>query len=92
MIYAAVAAQAEGLLQIGRIGIVLVADEETAGPRGSRDLDARALLGKDAIGMLTPEPTGGVIWNANRGAISLRATMNRKVRPRWPAIRRCKRV
>jgi acetylornithine deacetylase/succinyl-diaminopimelate desuccinylase-like protein len=25
--------------------------------------------------MLTPEPTGGVIWNANRGAISLRATM-----------------
>jgi acetylornithine deacetylase/succinyl-diaminopimelate desuccinylase-like protein len=29
--------------------------------------------------MLTPEPTGGVIWNANRGAISLRATMRGKV-------------
>jgi hypothetical protein len=29
--------------------------------------------GEDAVGMLTPEPTGGVIWNANRGAISLRA-------------------
>jgi acetylornithine deacetylase/succinyl-diaminopimelate desuccinylase-like protein len=28
--------------------------------------------------MLTPEPTGGVIWNANRGAISLRATMRGK--------------
>jgi hypothetical protein len=25
--------------------------------------------------MLTPKPTGGAIWNANRGAISLRATM-----------------
>ena len=25
--------------------------------------------------MLTPEPSGGVIWNANRGAITLRATL-----------------
>ena len=58
--------------------IVLVPDEETAGPRGSRDLDARGLLARDAVGMLTPEPTGGVIWNANRGAISLRATMRGK--------------
>jgi succinyl-diaminopimelate desuccinylase len=55
-----------------------VPDEEAAGPRGSRDLDARGLLGKDAVGMLTPEPTGGIIWNANRGAISLRATMRGK--------------
>ncbi len=78
MIHAAAAARDEGLLKIGRIGIVLVPDEETAGPRGSRDLDARGLLGRDAIGMLTPEPTGGVIWNANRGAISLRATMRGK--------------
>ena len=78
MIHAAAAARDEGLLKTGRIGIVLVPDEETAGPRGSRDLDARGLLGKDAVGMLTPEPTGGVIWNANRGAISLRATMRGK--------------
>jgi succinyl-diaminopimelate desuccinylase len=78
MIYAAAAARDEGLLTSGRIGIVLVPDEETAGPRGSRDLDTRGLLGKDGIGMLTPEPTGGVIWNANRGAISLRATMRGK--------------
>jgi succinyl-diaminopimelate desuccinylase len=75
MIYAAAAARDEGLLKHGRIGIVLVPDEETAGPRGSRDLGARGLLGKDAIGMLTPEPTGGVIWNANRGALTLQATM-----------------
>jgi succinyl-diaminopimelate desuccinylase len=78
MIHAAASARDEGLLKSGRIGIVLVPDEETAGPRGSRDLDARGLLGKDGIGMLTPEPTGGVIWNANRGAISLRATMSGK--------------
>jgi succinyl-diaminopimelate desuccinylase len=78
MIHAAAAARDEGLLKTGRIGIVLVPDEETAGPRGSRDLDARGLLGRDGVGMLTPEPTGGVIWNANRGAITLRATMRGK--------------
>jgi succinyl-diaminopimelate desuccinylase len=78
MIHAAAAARDEGLLTSGRIGIVLVPDEETAGPRGSRDLDARGLLGKDGIGMLTPEPTGGIVWNANRGAISLCATMRGK--------------
>ena len=78
MIHAAAAARDEGLLSSGRIGIVLVPDEETAGARGSRELEARGLLGKDAIGMLTPEPTGGVVWNANRGAISLRATMRGK--------------
>jgi succinyl-diaminopimelate desuccinylase len=78
MIHAAAAVRDEGLLRDGRIGIVLVPDEETAGPRGSRDLVARGLLGRDGIGMLTPEPTGGVVWNANRGAISLRATMRGK--------------
>ena len=78
MIHAAAAARDEGLLTNGRIGIVLVPDEETAGPHGSRDLEARGMLGRDGIGMLTPEPTGGVIWNANRGAITLRATMRGK--------------
>src|SRR5581483_3996144 len=78
MIHAAAAARDEGLLKSGRIGVVRVPDEETAGPRGSRDLDARGLLGRDAVGMLTPEPTGGVIWNGDRGAISLRATVRGK--------------
>lgn len=76
MIHAAAASRDEGLLISGRIGIVMVPDEETAGPRGSRELDIRGVLGKDGIGMLTPEPTGGIVWNANRGAISLRATMH----------------
>jgi succinyl-diaminopimelate desuccinylase len=78
MIHAATAARDEGLLKAGRIGIVLVPDEETAGRLGSRDLDARGLLGRDGVGMLTPEPTGGIVWNANRGAISLRAPMRGK--------------
>lgn len=78
MIHAAAAAREGGLLGDGRIGIVLVPDEETAGARGSRDLAGRGVLGKDAIGMLTPEPTGGVIWNANRGAVTLRATTRGK--------------
>jgi succinyl-diaminopimelate desuccinylase len=78
MIHAAAAVRDERLLSTGRIAIVLVPDEETAGPRGSRDLNARGLLGRDAVGMLTPEPTGGVVWNANRGAITLRATMRGK--------------
>lgn len=78
MIHAAAAARDEGLLNTGRIGIVLVPDEETAGPRGSHHLQERGLLGRDGIGMLTPEPTGGVVWNANRGAISLRATLRGK--------------
>src|SRR5215469_7406046 len=75
MIHAAAAVRDEGLLKTGRIGIVLVPDEETAGPQGSRDLDRRGLLGSDGVGMLPPELTGGVIWNANRGAMSLLATM-----------------
>ena len=63
----------------GRIGLVFVPDEETAGARGSRFLAERSCLGVDAIGMLTPEPSGGVIWNANRGAITLRATLSGKI-------------
>jgi acetylornithine deacetylase/succinyl-diaminopimelate desuccinylase-like protein len=51
----------------GRIGLCIVADEETGGRGGSRYLDEIGLLGKDALGMLTPEPTSGVVWNANRG-------------------------
>lgn len=78
MIHAAATVRDEGLLNRGQIGIVLVPDEETAGPQGSRDLNARGLLGKDAVGMLTPEPTGGVIWNASRGAVTLRATLRGK--------------
>jgi succinyl-diaminopimelate desuccinylase len=75
MIYAAKVVRDSGMELDGRIGLVFVPDEETAGPRGSRFLDERGVLGRDGIGMLTPEPTGGVVWNANRGAITLKVTV-----------------
>jgi acetylornithine deacetylase/succinyl-diaminopimelate desuccinylase-like protein len=56
----------------GKIALALVPDEETGGARGSAWLAAQGLLGRDGIGMLLAEPTSGVVWNANRGAISLR--------------------
>jgi succinyl-diaminopimelate desuccinylase len=43
--------------------------------RGSGFLAATKRLGANGVGMLTPEPTSGVVWNANRGAISLRVTV-----------------
>ena len=72
MMYAALAARDSGINLDGRIGLVFVPDEETAGARGSRYLAAQGLLGQNGIGMLLPEPTGGVVWNANRGAFSIR--------------------
>jgi acetylornithine deacetylase/succinyl-diaminopimelate desuccinylase family protein len=56
----------------GKIALTLVPDEETGGARGSAWLAAQGLLGANGIGMLLAEPTSGVVWNANRGAISLR--------------------
>lgn len=78
MIYAARALVECGTPLDGRIGLVFVPDEETAGPRGSRYLAERGWLGQDGLGMLTPEPTGGVVWNANRGAITLRVIVKGK--------------
>ena len=78
MIYAAVALRECCVRLDGRIGLVFVPDEETAGLRGSRRLAERGLLGANGIGMLTPEPTGGVVWNANRGAITLKVTVRGK--------------
>ncbi|HEX9058048.1 MAG TPA: ArgE/DapE family deacylase [Ktedonobacterales bacterium] len=62
----------------GRVALMLVPDEETGGERGSRNLVEAGILGRDGIGMLTAEPTEGVIWNANRGAISLAITVRGK--------------
>jgi succinyl-diaminopimelate desuccinylase len=56
----------------GRIGLTLVPNEETGGTDGSAWLAQQGLLGRDGIGMLLAEPTSGVVWNANRGALSLR--------------------
>ncbi len=78
MIYAARAIHDCGIEIDGRIGLTLVPDEETGGACGSASLARMGLLGDRGIGMLTAEPTGGAIWNANRGAISLRVTVKGK--------------
>jgi succinyl-diaminopimelate desuccinylase len=72
MLYAMRALRECGVELRGRIALTLVPDEETGGARGSAWLASRGLLGRDGIGMLLAEPTSGVIWNGNRGAISLR--------------------
>ncbi len=78
MIYAISALKELDVPLNGRIGLVCVPDEETGGARGSRYLSDRGLLGANGVGMLTPEPTAGAIWNASRGAISMRVTLKGK--------------
>jgi acetylornithine deacetylase/succinyl-diaminopimelate desuccinylase family protein len=72
MLYAIRALQSCGAPLNGKIILTLVPDEETGGARGSAWLAQAGLLGRNGAGMLLPEPTSGVVWNANRGAISLR--------------------
>jgi succinyl-diaminopimelate desuccinylase len=78
MIYAMRALKEHRIALNGRVALMLVPDEETGGDRGPRYLVESGLLGRDGIGMLTAEPTDGVIWNANRGAISLAVTVRGK--------------
>jgi len=78
MVYAILALRDSGVNLDGRIILSLVPDEETAGARGTRALVEAGLIDPTAIGMLTPEPTSGVIWNSSRGAVSLRVTVRGK--------------
>jgi acetylornithine deacetylase/succinyl-diaminopimelate desuccinylase family protein len=78
MAFAIRALDACGFEPTGRIISVSVPDEETSGPRGTVALAKAGLIERDAIGMLTMEPTSGVVWNANRGVISLRVTVRGK--------------
>jgi succinyl-diaminopimelate desuccinylase len=78
MLYAIRALKEFGATLNGKIALMLVPDEETGGARGSAWLTKQGLLGRNGIGMLTTEPTSGVVWNANRGAISLRVEVRGK--------------
>jgi succinyl-diaminopimelate desuccinylase len=71
MIYGMRALKDCGISLDGRVGLILVPDEETGGKLGSHYLAKAGVLGRNAVGMLTAEPTGGVVWNASRGAVSL---------------------
>lgn len=72
MLYGAAAARELGLLDGRRIVFHLVDDEETGSTAGGGHLREAGLIDAGAVAMLTAEPTGGVIWNAARGAVTLR--------------------
>jgi succinyl-diaminopimelate desuccinylase len=72
MLFAVRALKECGVSLNGKIVLTLVPDEETGGARGSAWLAREGKLGRNGMGMLLPEPSSGVVWNANRGAISLR--------------------
>ena len=59
----------------GRLVSVAVPDEETSGARGTVALAKAGFIERHALGMLTMKPTGGVVWNANRGVISMRISV-----------------
>ena len=75
MLFAAKALRDAGIALRGRLELLLVPDEETGGALGSGALASAGLLANDTAGMLLPEPTSGVVWNANRGAITLEVTV-----------------
>ena len=72
MLYGAAAARELGLLEGSKIVFHFVCDEETGSTAGSGHLREADLIDPGAVAMLTAEPTGGVIWHACRGAITLR--------------------
>jgi succinyl-diaminopimelate desuccinylase len=76
MLYGAAAARELGLLDGRRIVFHFVCDEETGSTAGSGRLREAGLIDPGALAMLTAEPTGGVIWHASRGAITLRVRVS----------------
>ncbi len=72
MLYGAAAAKEIGLPDGGRIVIHLVCDEETGSAVGSGYLREHNLIDPGALAMMTAEQSGEVIWNAAKGAISMR--------------------
>jgi succinyl-diaminopimelate desuccinylase len=61
MLYSVAAIAAHDSLAGGRIVVRCVPDEESGGARGTRALAESGLIDRSAIGVLTPEPTSGVI-------------------------------
>ena len=72
MLYGAAAAEELGLLDGRSVVFHFVCDEETGSTAGSGHLREAGLIDPAALAMLTAEPTGGAIWHACRGAITLR--------------------
>ncbi len=62
----------------GKITFSIVPDEETGGDLGTKYLMESGYLPQANLGMLMPEPTSGVIWNANKGALTFKVTITGK--------------
>jgi succinyl-diaminopimelate desuccinylase len=75
MLYGAVAARELGLLDGRRVVFHFVCDEETGSAAGSGHLREAGMIDRDALAMVTAEPTAGVVWNACRGAITLQVAV-----------------
>jgi succinyl-diaminopimelate desuccinylase len=75
MLYGAVAARELGLLDDTRIVLHFVCDEETGSAVGSGHLREAGMIDPSAVAMVTAEPTGGVVWNGCRGAITLQVNV-----------------
>jgi succinyl-diaminopimelate desuccinylase len=78
MLYAILALKEMGTKLDGGIELTLVPNEETGGQGGAAWLAEQGRLGRGGIGMLLAEPTSEVVWNANRGAISMRVRVRGK--------------
>ena len=76
MLYGAAAAADLGLLDGGRVILHLVCDEETGSTVGSGYLRRHDLIDSSAVAMLTAEQSGETIWNAAKGALSLRVDVH----------------
>ncbi|PZS19893.1 MAG: hypothetical protein DLM57_02960 [Pseudonocardiales bacterium] len=76
MLYGAAAATELGLLGDGRIVIHLVCDEETGSAVGSGYLRDHDLIDPAALAMMTAEQSGEAIWNAAKGALSMRVDVH----------------
>jgi succinyl-diaminopimelate desuccinylase len=62
----------------GRVSFSFVPDEESGSRLGAQYLHQSGLFPQPFLGMLMPEPTSGVIWNANKGALTCRVTLKGK--------------
>lgn len=78
MLFALRAVKECGKKLSGCLSFSLVPDEETGGRLGTQYLLESGLVPELSQGMLMPEPTSGVIWNANRGALTCRITVSGK--------------
>jgi succinyl-diaminopimelate desuccinylase len=76
MLYGAAAAREAGLIGDRRIVLHFVCDEETGSVAGSGHLREAGMIDPGALAMVTAEPTGGVVWHASRGAITLRVEVH----------------